>query len=174
MNSRKAIEILQKQKLKLDNPNFLKDENWVFQTASYIKDFFGENSTEYFFISKFQFSAYYSNLDSKQDAIGRLNAQTPKAKKYLENCIETISNKGLYKQPKTNFLNRISDTALWTIISISFTGLIYVGFFFGNLYSDKQNIEIKKENENLKDSISSIYKHTNKYPKKETKDTRKN
>jgi hypothetical protein len=38
MNNKKAIEILQKQKLKLDNPNILKDETWVFQTASYIKD----------------------------------------------------------------------------------------------------------------------------------------
>jgi hypothetical protein len=154
MNNKKAIEILQKQKLKLDNPNILKDETWVFQTASYIKDFFGENSSEYTFISKFEFKAYYTNYGSEQDAVRELNAKTPKAKKYLENCIETISNKGLYKQPKTNFLNRISETALWTIISISFTGLIYVGFFFGNLYSDKQNIELKTENEKLKDSIS--------------------
>ena len=30
----------------------------------------------------------------------------------------------------------------------------FVGFFFGNLYSDKQNIELKTENEKLKDSIS--------------------
>jgi hypothetical protein len=162
MNNKKAIEILQKQIHKLDDARVHKDENWVYQTASYIKDFFGESSTEYTFICNFSFKVLASNYDDPKVINYELASKPKKAKKYLENCIETISNKGLYKQPKTNFLNRISDTALWTIISISFTGLIYVGFFFGNLYSDKQNIEIKTENEKLKDSLSVFKQQMNK------------
>ncbi len=174
MNMNKAIEILQKQKLKLDDQNILKDETWVFQTASYIKDFFGENSTEYSFISKFEFKVYFTNYQSEQAAVIELNSKTPKAKKYLENCIETISNKGLYKHPKTNFLTRISETALWTMISVSFVGLLTVGSLFGNWYSNTQNVELKLYNKKLEDSISTIYKNTNKYTNKKTENTRKN
>lgn len=160
MNSKKAIEILKKQIQKLDDSTFFKDENWVFQTASYIKDFFGENSTEYAFISKFEFKAYYTNYGNENDAIRELNSKTPKAKKYLENCIETISNKGLYKHPKTNFLNRISDSALWSIITFLLPIVFFSGYYFGNLYSNTQNVELKIENKTLKDSISILKNHS--------------
>ncbi|WP_298146839.1 hypothetical protein [Flavobacterium sp.] len=150
MNRKKAIEILQKQKQKLDNPNFLKDENWVFQTASYIKDFFGESSTEYFFISKFEFTAYYSKPDSKQDAIGRLNAKTPKAKKYLENCIETISNKGLYKHPKKNL---VSDKSNFELIGIVITISIFV-FWIGYWVKSVELFSSKNKTENSTSFLS--------------------
>jgi dipeptidyl aminopeptidase/acylaminoacyl peptidase len=55
MTIKKAIDILQKQKAKIDDQNHPNDENWVFQTASYIKDFFGDKSTEYSFIVQFSF-----------------------------------------------------------------------------------------------------------------------
>jgi len=66
MRLKKAIEILKGQKDKLqsfENQN----QNWVFQTASYIKDFFGENSTEFSFISQFRFEVVSSNWDSSED-----------------------------------------------------------------------------------------------------------
>ena len=112
MNDKKAIEILRKQIQKHDDSKLHKDENWVFQTASYIKDFFGVNSTEYTFISKFSFKVLASNYDVQNFINYEWASKPKKAKIYLENCIETISNKGLYKHPKTNFLNRISETTL--------------------------------------------------------------
>lgn len=150
MNNKKAIEILQKQKLKLDNPNFLKDETWVFQTASYIKDFFGENSAEYVFISKFQFRVYFTNYDSEQDAVRELNAKTPKAKKFLENCIETISNKGLYKEPKTNI---ISDKSNFELISIVVAIAIFV-FWIGYWVKSVELFSTKNKTENSTSFVS--------------------
>jgi len=153
MRLKKAIEILKGQKDKLqsfENQN----QNWVFQTASYIKDFFGENSTEFSFISQFRFEVVSSNWDSSED-IRRWLAEKPvEAKHFLDNCIETLQQKGLFKLPGQNFLSRLTETALWTIISIAVPGLISIGLFFGNMYSDKQNIELRQENKSLKDSLS--------------------
>lgn len=155
MTVKKAIEILKNQKDKLDRPNeFHRDENWVFQTASYIKDFFGDKSTEYSFISQFSFGVLRSNSDSDED-VRRWIADKPiQVKKYLDNCIETLQHKGLFKQPKHNFLYRLSDTAFWTLLPLVGTGLLSIGFFFGNLYSDKQNIELRQDNKTLKDSLN--------------------
>lgn len=154
MTVKKAIDILKNQKDKLDRPNeFHRDENWVFQTASYIKDFFGDKSTEYSFISQFSFGVLRSNWDSDED-VRRWIADKPiQVKKYLDNCIETLQNKGLLQQPRQNFLYRLSDTALWTLLPLVATGLLSIGFFFGNLYSDKQNIELRQDNKILKDSL---------------------
>ena len=168
MNNKKAIEILQNQKLKLDNPNILKDETWVSQTASYIKDFFGENSTEYSFISNFNFKIPFNQYDSKTFPLRIMTEKTLKCKKYLENCIETINDKGLYKKPKRNFLNTISDTALWTTISIGIPGLLTIGGLFGNMFSDNQNVELRTENKMLKDSISIFRKHSQDITAKQT------
>ena len=152
MTVKKAIFILKAQKDKLDNFDN-KNQNWVFQTASYIKDFFGENSTEFSFISQFHFHVVSSICDSPED-IRRWLAEKPvEAERFLDNCIETLQHKGLFKQPKQNFLYRLSDTALWTLIPLIGTGLLSIGFFFGNLYSDKQNIELRQDNKLLKDSL---------------------
>ncbi|MBN8790414.1 MAG: hypothetical protein J0I84_25320 [Terrimonas sp.] len=153
MTVKKAIDILKSQKEKLEDFDN-KNQNWVFQTASYIKDFFGENSTEFSFISQFHFHVVSSNWDSPEDVRRWLAEKPIEAKPFLDNCVETLQHKGLFKQPKQNFLNRLSDTALWTIISIAIPGLVSIGLFFGNLYADKQNIEIKQENKLLKDSLT--------------------
>ncbi|MBS0647321.1 MAG: hypothetical protein JSR97_12145 [Verrucomicrobia bacterium] len=177
MTVKKAIDILKSQKTKLEDFDN-KNQNWVFQTASYIKDFFGENSTEFSFISQFHFHVVSSNWDSPEDVRRWLAEKPIEAKRFLDNCVETLQHKGLFKQPKQNFLNRLSDTALWTIISIVIPGLISIGLFFGNLYADKQNIEIKQENKLLKDSLTllktSIIDTSNKQTQIITKDTTQN
>ena len=156
MNSKKAIEILKIQIEKLDNPKIRKDENWIFQTASYIKDFFGKESAEYSFISNFNFKVPFNQYDNKSFPIEQLNLKILKSRQYLENCIETIKVKGLYKHPKPNFISRISETALWAIISISIPGLLTIGGLFGNMISENKNVELKIENKKLKDSILTL------------------
>jgi hypothetical protein len=176
MTVKKAIDILKNQKEKLDRPNeFHRDENWVFQTASYIKDFFGDKSTEFSFISQFSFGVLRSNWDSDKD-VSRWIADKPiQVKKFLDNCIETLQHKGLFQHQRQNFLYRLSDTALWTIISIAVPGLISVGLFFGNMYSDRQNIELRQENKLLKDSLTllrpNINNVSNERPQTIAKDT---
>ncbi|GAB2797018.1 hypothetical protein GCM10027275_47990 [Rhabdobacter roseus] len=155
MTVKKAIGILKTQKDKLDdfgNENL----NWVFQTASYIKDFFGEDSPEFSFISQFSFNVKASSWDRPEDVRRWLAEKPIVAKRFLDNCIETLEQKGLFKQPKQNFLNQLSETALWTLIPLIGTGLLSIGLFFGNLYSDKQNIELRQENKLLKDSLNTF------------------
>lgn len=160
MTVKKAIDILEKQKAKIEDHRHSNDENWVFQTASYIKDFFGEDSPEFSFISQFRFQVLASHLDSDEDVRRWLSQKRIQAKTFLENCIETLQHKGLFQKPKQNFLYDLSETALWTLIPLIGTGLISVGFFFGNLYSDKQNIELRQYNKSLQDSLSSSKKLT--------------
>jgi len=177
MTVKKAIDILKGQRDKLDNFDN-KNQNWVFQTASYVKDFFGENSTEFSFISQFQFHVVSSNWDSPDDVRRWLAEKPIEAKRFLDNCIETLQHKGLIKLPKQNSLSRLSETALWTILGVGVTGLISAGFFFGNLYSDKQNIELRQDNKLLKDSLimfrTNINDISNKRPQTITKDTTQN
>ncbi|MBK7872948.1 MAG: hypothetical protein IPJ74_20915 [Saprospiraceae bacterium] len=161
MTVKKAIAILKKQRNKLTDPKHYNDENWVSQTASFIKDFFGDHSLEYGFIKQFKFYVRSSNWDSEEDIKRWLSEKPKQAIKFLDNCIETLEDKGLYKKPKINFLSRLGDTALWAIISLGLPGLITIGFFFGNMYSDKQNIELRRENKSLKDSISVLKASTN-------------
>lgn len=170
MNNKKAIEILKKQIEKLDDSTIYKDNNWTFQTASYIKDFFGKESTEYIFISKFNFKVLASSWEDDKDVKRQLLDKHKKAKVYLENCIETISNKGLYKYPKTNI---VSDKSNFELISI----VIAISLFaFGIGYWAK-NIELFSiENKNEVSKSLSSYGTSQKIstPKKKRTENSKN
>lgn len=97
MTKRKAIQILNKQKDKLLDESIYKDENWVFQTASYVKDFLGEDSPEYNLISRFHFGILTNGSLSNEEIHNELDSKKQKAEVFIDNCIETIKNKGLYK-----------------------------------------------------------------------------
>ena len=61
MKKKEAIKILQRQLSKIDNR--VSDDAWIFQTAEYIRQFFGEQSTQYSFISQFQFTVkHYGDM----------------------------------------------------------------------------------------------------------------
>ena len=140
MKTQKAIKILNEQtdklmSLKLDDNN----QSWVVQTSTYIEMFFGKESSQLsYFIDK-------SNYLFKETARTELNT-------FLNDCIEVISNKGLYKPPKQNVLSRIPD---WSIIPI-ITGLLFIGGVFGRYQKDIAFIRMEKRIETLKDSISII------------------
>jgi hypothetical protein len=150
MNNKKAIGILKKQIEKLDDSTFHKDGNWTFQTASYIKDFFGKESTEYLFISKFNFKVITGPWDDDKSVNQQLLDKHKKAKVYLENCIETISNKGLYKHPKTNI---VSDKSNFELLGIVVAISIFV-FGIGYWTKNVELFSITKQKEEFK-SLSS-------------------
>lgn len=158
---KKATDILLRQKEKLTTEN-LRQGTWLIQTSSIIKDFFGDTSDEYNFIKDFKF---YSNtmdiMSAEYDTNAHISKNSKAASQFIDNCIETLNHKGLFKAPKTNSLTQISETALWTIISITVPGLISIGIFFGNMYSDKQNIELRVENKLLKDSVTFLRANKN-------------
>jgi len=156
MNSKRAIELLTKQRNKLTDQSIYKDETWVFQTASYIKDFFGEHSPEYSFIGQFTFTVYGHTGMSNEMWRRELDGKKRKAVKFIDDCIETIQYKGVYKPPKSNFLQNVSSNALWTIFSISVPGLLSVGFLFGQFITDTKNIELRQQVKQLQDSLSNM------------------
>lgn len=172
---KEAIGILLRQKQKLATEN-LRQGTWLIQTSSLIKDFFGDTANEYNFIKDFEF---YSNtmdiMSAEYDTNAHINKNSKAASQFIDNCIETLNHKGIYKAPKQNSLTKISETALWTIIGIAVPGLISIGIFFGNMYSDKQNIELRQDNKLLKDSLTLIRPNkmnlSNELPKTITKDT---
>jgi hypothetical protein len=153
MTIKKAIGILHNQKGKIDDPNFVNDKTLVFQTASYIKEFFGEDSPEYKFISRFNFAVLASDDISNEDLQYMFTEKEKQIKIFLDNCAETLNHKGLFKQPKQNFLSSFSNVELYSFLITIGTILVTVGLFFGNIYSDRQNIELRQDKKKLQDSL---------------------
>jgi len=152
MNKRIAVEMLNKQKIKLSQTNADLFYTWKIQTTTYIKEIFGEHSNEYLFINKFSQYIVYSDLSYDK----QLDKKREELNQYLGNCIETLSHIHIYKPPKRNFLNRVDNKILVPIIIALAGGLWTLGFRIGQNSSDIKNIELKMENNNLKDSISII------------------
>jgi hypothetical protein len=151
MKKEAAINILNKQKDKLDDVNNLVNDTWRTQTVSYIKMLFGETSPEYSFIYHFQM---YYDYDTKVD---ETKGRIPQLSKYIDNCIETINDKGLYREQKKNFLSRLPDTWPIPILSIAIPSLFIGGTLWGKKLSDTQNIELKMENKDLKSRLPKVF-----------------
>ncbi|MFL5762947.1 MAG: hypothetical protein ACJ77K_03325 [Bacteroidia bacterium] len=122
MNKKKAIEILKKQKEKLP-----KDDTWVFQTASYIKDFFGEDSVEFNFISQFTFTVVAHSGTTDDVMRHEVFSRRDKALRYLDNCIEIIETKGLHKK-ENKYIAYIKEPAnLFKIVGAICTTAASIG-----------------------------------------------
>jgi len=153
MKTQTAVDILVRQKEKLQTDN-LTDGTWLTYTSSFIKDFFGETSQEYNFINNFKF--HRNSISAYYDLIADVNKNRIVASKFLDECIEIINHKGLHKSPKQNFINRLSDTALWTLIPLCLAVIWGFGFTVGLFTSDVKNFDLRQENKLLKDSLSDI------------------
>tara|TARA_B110001469_G_scaffold126148_1_gene143068 strand:+ start:16901 stop:17242 length:342 start_codon:yes stop_codon:yes gene_type:complete len=103
MIKKKAIKILEEQRQKVLNPNYKNNQEWIFETALYIKYFFGFNSTEYAWIAQFKWYVKTLNTDFvSNEEIQEMLAEKPKkVVLFLDNCKQTIENNGLFKEPKT-------------------------------------------------------------------------
>lgn len=153
MTTEKAIEILIRQRDKVVDKDHYNDETWVFHTASHIKDFFGEDSTEYSFISQFKFTVIGNSAMSNEQWRSDLDHQQDKALKFIDNCIQTIKDKGLYRPPRQNFLQRLNDTWLTTILVLVLSGIGTVTFLIGQYTAGLENIELERDLKQAKDSL---------------------
>jgi hypothetical protein len=156
MNKKTAITILNRQIDKLKILESPKDYSydWLVQTTTYIDNFFGLDSNQ--------------SKRIKDNPIGC--SHTSNLIPFLNDCIETIMNIGLYKKPKINLLSSIPN---WIIILI-LPALVTLGVLLGKYTSDIQNIELKREVKILNDSISSFRYDTNKNSDKITSQHDKN
>ncbi|WP_458627082.1 hypothetical protein [Winogradskyella sp. PC D3.3] len=129
MRKKKAIKILEEQKQKIlssDHPN---NQEWTFETASYIKDFFGFDSTEYAWIAQFKWHVKTLSTDfvSDKEVKEMLDEKPKKVIQFLDNCKRTLNNKGIFKKPKSNFL---SDKTNFELVGIIFGICVFV-FWIG-------------------------------------------
>jgi hypothetical protein len=147
MDNKTAISILNKQidKLKLSKEN--RTDSWTIETKQYIISFFGEDS-----IQKDFFNGYSWVLNPNSD----LDWQEKQVIAFLNDCINTIRNIGLYKKEKPNFLVTLPN---W-IISAVLPGLFALGLLAGKCSSDYQNVKLKQDNILYQDTLSSIRKNT--------------
>ncbi|WP_296316732.1 hypothetical protein [Winogradskyella sp. UBA3174] len=142
MKKSKAIHILKNQIKKLENEQNL-NYSWTLETKTYIVKFFGKDSPQESYIKYFDWQPTIADRPiDKREGI----------KAFVNDCINTIDNIGIKKDPKQNILNRIPD---WSIIPIV-TALVFIGGVFGRYNKDIAYIRMEEKIEILKDSISTI------------------
>lgn len=139
MDKKKAIEILQGQLQKLKETNSI--DVWKNQTASFAKDIFGEESHEYEWITKFNVGWYYSR-EARPQAVREAKAR---ASEFLENCIETIRLKGVYKKPKQNFLQTMGNATLVPVILFAVGAVFSGGMLYGKYLAEVNNNDLRQE-----------------------------
>lgn len=155
MRKSKAIRMLNRQISKLEDNNFLPDEKFVIHTQDYIMYFFGVNSPQFDYISRYNYHFYPKRGDTDEKIKENLELTKNDVKQFIRDCIEIIEYKGTVNQ-NHNFLERVNNIALIPIIiTISF-GLLTVGYIFGVSTTDSKNIELRQENKQLKDSLSFV------------------
>lgn len=137
MKVKKAISILTEQSEKLKQLELFTTHNWTVETQTYLSEFFGKGS--------YQSEHFRMNLTDIKS-----NEKKEKIISFLNDCINIISNKGLYKSPKSNFLSTIPD---W-LLSLIIPALVVLGTLLGKYLSDVQNIELKRENKILLNKLS--------------------
>ncbi|HBF87321.1 MAG TPA: hypothetical protein DDX39_01675 [Bacteroidales bacterium] len=116
MKLKQAIKIIEEQKQKVLSPDYPKNDEWIVETASYIKDFFGFESIEYSRIAQFKWHVKVLDTTPKEKIKQFLEQNTSNIVIFLDNCKRTLKNKGLYKVPKNNFLSDKSNLELLSII----------------------------------------------------------
>ena len=149
MKTKKAINILNEQSEKLKPIELFKTQNWVIETSTYLSLFFGKES--------YQSEYFRLNCDIKSE----------RKKKYLisflNDCVNIISNNGLYKKPTENWFSKLPD---WTI-NLGLPAVCFISFTLGVLFTNNNNSELRTENSSLKkqlllkssDSISNQHKN---------------
>lgn len=130
----KAIRALESQKLKE------KTITWKFQTASYIKEFFGEESPEYSFISQFDVTFSRMPFETEEMMMGKYRGMANEANVFLSNCIETLKVKGVYKVPKKNLLQHFKPYQIWLIVSSISVGAFWIGFWANSVHKNHRPI----------------------------------
>jgi hypothetical protein len=171
MNKRQAIKILEKQRDKLEDKSVYKDDIWVYQSASYIKDFFGEESPEFHFLKRFTFSAIGTSCTTDVEWRNELANKKQKAYQFINSCIETLEHKSLYEKPKLNFLQRWDNATLSSILIPIASVLFMAGYKSGERFTDTKNFRLEQEVGSLKDSINylNLILDTNLPPEKDDK-----
>ena len=139
----KAIEILTNQKNKLNQKGATVDNIWISETAEYVKRFLGSDSSQYSLIISDHFRTFPILHTDTTDYryFDQLNIKN--ANQFINSCIESINNNGVYK-PKGNFITKMDDAKFRWFIGGLCTSLILIGTIIYNQgYKDGKNESIR-------------------------------
>jgi len=139
MKTQKAIKILNEQSEKLKKLELFTTHNWTVETRTYLTEFFGKDSYQ---SEHFRMNMMDIKSDQKKEQIID----------FLNDCVNIISNRGLYKPPTENWFSKLPN---W-LFSLGLTALFGLGIVIGNVTNDKQNFELRQENKELKNKLLSI------------------
>lgn len=142
MNKKQAIAALRSQLGKTGDVDTLSNSLWFIQTESYIISAFGLNSPEHRIFKSFSPFNKQTTQNDVTKITGRINT-------FLDNCVETITHKGIAQDLKPNFLYRLSDTWLTTIITLLLTVIFplifYIGYYIGKQEKSSQPTNDKSQ-----------------------------
>ena len=144
MKNKKAISILTEQSEKLKKLELFTTHNWTVETRTYISEFFGKESYQ---AEHFRMNLTDIKSEQKKEQIIS----------FLNDCINIISNKGLYKPPTENWFSKLPD---WTI-NLGLPALCFISFGVGILFTNNNNSELRKENTELKNKLLLISSNKN-------------
>jgi hypothetical protein len=68
---------------------------------------------------------------------------------FLNDCVNIISNKGIYKTPTENWFSKLPN---W-IINLGLPALCFISFGIGVLFTNNNNYELRVENKKLKEKL---------------------
>lgn len=142
MTKRNAIKILERQKANVSE--YGENLIWINITMSHFEAFWGKESSEYKLIYSFYSPRNLYNSKSKQQVEAERKEDRERLVKLLDEAIEIVKLRGINTAPKTNFLRRLNDTRLVTIITliitVVFPALFWAGFWFGTHDMDKKEL----------------------------------
>jgi hypothetical protein len=137
MRNKKALEIVQNHRSKLDDPNYDSYYIWHQQAVSYVKTFLGEDSKEYELLNNVKFPSLIGL--TKEERGKDLNLLRHVLIMNGNQMVETIRNVGI-KRIYHNFLCRFSDKELVAGIFAAVTTIVVVTIFIAKaIYSHSTN-----------------------------------
>lgn len=144
-----AIAVLKAQQVKLDDTDYIRKMTWRTHTAHYIELFFGKQSSQYEFISKFSFTN--SKKGGTRDV--QFADAVIKAKTFIDDCIESINTIGLVKPPRQNFLSKVPNPILAIFIPIILSALGWATIEISNNSSERKIENLNDKIRQLSDSL---------------------
>jgi hypothetical protein len=136
MKRKKAISILIEQSEKLKHLEVFTTHNWTIETRTYLAEFFGKESYQ---SEHFRMNLMDIKSEQKKEQIIS----------FLSDCVNIISNKGLYKPETENWFSKLDD---WTI-NLGLPALCFISFGIGILFTNNNNSELRNENSILKEKL---------------------
>lgn len=135
MRKSQAIKILEKQKQIFIEKNYQDRSVWKQLTSSYILDFLGQESSEYYAFYKFSFDAVATSNEQLESIIARKDKAMIGL---IDNCIDKIKLNGLPKNQNKNVLSTYDN---WKLITIA-VAIFIAGLTVGIWINEKLSIHI--------------------------------